>query len=442
MSGISGVEWDAVELPSQFMENFCWEWEVLQRLTAHVDSGEPLPRHLFDRMLAAKNFHSGLQMLRQVEFSLIDMRLHAEPGNESRIDALAAEVRAEVSLVPTPAFNRFLNSFSHIFAGGYAAGYYSYKWAEVLSADAWSAFEEAATTGSVLDPATGRRYRRAILEAAAAAAPWTASRPFAAASRASTRCCGTRGSTTVTRPRREQLPTTALVHGLRMGTIADARPFAVPEFAMTTTMRPLSRLPGLSLRAAVCAAACLAAGPSLALYKVVGPDGKVTYTDRAPTSSEGRVSPLNSRAVAVEAEPAMPAELRQALSRYPVTLYTIAGSCEPCDAARALLRTRGVPYAERQVVSAEDGDAFQKLTGGRDAPVLAIGTQQLRGLSPDTWNSYLDSAGYPRESKLPPGYAFASPSPLTERREAPARQAPTAAAPAEPAPPAEGKFRF
>jgi hypothetical protein len=114
-----------------------------------------------------------------------------------------------------------------------------------------------------------------------------------------------------------------------MGTIADARPFAVPEFAMTTTMRPLSRLPGLSLRAAVCAAACLAAGPSLALYKVVGPDGKVTYTDRAPTSSEGRVSPLNSRAVAVEAEPAMPAELRQALSRYPVTLYTIAGSCEP-----------------------------------------------------------------------------------------------------------------
>jgi oligopeptidase A len=165
VSGISGVEWDAVELPSQFMENLCWEWEVLQRLTAHVDSGEPLPRHLFDRMLAAKNFHSGLQMLRQVEFSLIDMRLHAEPGNESRIDALAAEVRAEVSLVPTPAFNRFQNSFSHIFAGGYAAGYYSYKWAEVLSADAWSAFEEAATTGSVLDMPTGRRYRRAVLEA-------------------------------------------------------------------------------------------------------------------------------------------------------------------------------------------------------------------------------------------------------------------------------------
>jgi oligopeptidase A len=165
VSGISGVEWDAVELPSQFMENLCWEWEVLQRLTAHADSGEPLPRSLFDRMLAAKNFHSGLQMLRQVEFSLIDMQLHAKPGNEARIDAVAAEVRAEVALMPTPAFNRFLNSFSHIFAGGYAAGYYSYKWAEVLSADAWSAFEEASQSGTVLDVPTGRRYRRSVLEA-------------------------------------------------------------------------------------------------------------------------------------------------------------------------------------------------------------------------------------------------------------------------------------
>ena len=227
-----------------------------------------------------------------------------------------------------------------------------------------------------------------------------------------------------------------------MGTIADAPPFGAPEFAMTTTMRPLPRLSGLSLRAAVCAAACLAAGPSLALYKVVGPDGKVTYTDRAPSSNEGRVSPLNSRAAALEAEPAMPAELRQAVSRYPVTLYTMAGACEPCDGARALLRARGVPHTERQVVSAEDGDAFLKLTGGRDAPVLAIGSQQLRGLSPDTWNSYLDSAGYPRESKLPPGYAFASPSPMTERREAPVRQAPAAAVPVETPPPAEGKIKF
>jgi oligopeptidase A len=165
VSGISGVEWDAVELPSQFMENFCWEWDVLKRLSAHVDSGEPLPRALFDRMLAAKNFHSGLQTLRQVELSLIDMRLHAEPGSEQDIQGLIDDVRREVAVVPAPAFNRFHHSFSHIFAGGYAAGYYSYKWAEVLSADAWSAFEESAKDGSVLDVATGRRYRQCVLEA-------------------------------------------------------------------------------------------------------------------------------------------------------------------------------------------------------------------------------------------------------------------------------------
>ena len=166
VSGIAGVEWDAVELPSQFMENFCWEREVLQGMTAHVDSGEPLPRALFDKMLAAKNFHSGLQMLRQVEFSLVDMRLHAEPGAEARIADVLGEVRDEVAIVKPPPFNRFLHSFSHIFAGGYSAGYYSYKWAEVLSADAWSAFEEsAAEGGSVLDVATGRRYRQSVLEA-------------------------------------------------------------------------------------------------------------------------------------------------------------------------------------------------------------------------------------------------------------------------------------
>lgn len=161
VAGISGVEWDAVELPSQFMENFCWEWEVLQRMTAHVETGEPLPRALYDKMLAAKNFQSGLAMLRQVEFALFDMRLHAEPGQEQRLQALLDEVRAEVAVIVPPAFNRFAHSFSHIFGGGYAAGYYSYKWAEVLSADAYSAFEEA----GVLDAATGRRYREAILEA-------------------------------------------------------------------------------------------------------------------------------------------------------------------------------------------------------------------------------------------------------------------------------------
>jgi oligopeptidase A len=166
VSGITGVEWDAVELPSQFMENFCWEWDVVRRLTAHVDTGEPLPRELFDKMLAAKNYQSGLQTLRQVELAVFDMRLHSEPGCEADIQGLTDEVRREVSVMPPPAFNRFQHSFTHIFAGGYAAGYYSYKWAEVLSADAWSAFEESADgSAGVLNVDTGRRYRQAVLEA-------------------------------------------------------------------------------------------------------------------------------------------------------------------------------------------------------------------------------------------------------------------------------------
>ncbi len=165
VAGISGVEWDAVELPSQFMENFCWEWDVLKRLTAHVDTGEPLPRALFDRMTAAKNYQSGLQTLRQVEFGLLDMRLHDEPDAAGRILAVLDEVRAEVAVVRPPAYNRVAHTFSHIFAGGYSAGYYSYKWAEVLSADAWSAFEETAVDGSPLNIETGRRYRQAVLEA-------------------------------------------------------------------------------------------------------------------------------------------------------------------------------------------------------------------------------------------------------------------------------------
>lgn len=164
VSGISGVEWDAVELPSQFMENFCWEWEVLQQLSSHVQTGEPLPRALYDKMIAAKNFQSGLQTLRQIEFALFDMRLHAEPGKEQAVQQLLDEVRSEVSVNPPPAFNRFQHSFSHIFAGGYSAGYYSYKWAEVLSADAWSAFEEE----GVFNAATGRRYLQSILEAGGA----------------------------------------------------------------------------------------------------------------------------------------------------------------------------------------------------------------------------------------------------------------------------------
>jgi oligopeptidase A len=171
VAGISGVEWDAVELPSQFMENFCWEWEVLRHLSAHVDTGAALPRELFDKMLAAKNFQSGLQTLRQVEFALFDLLLHSggAPKNADGSDdymALLAQVRAEVAVLEPPPYHRMPHSFSHVFAGGYAAGYYSYKWAEVLSADAYAAFEEAATSphGSVLDRATGRRLRQTILE--------------------------------------------------------------------------------------------------------------------------------------------------------------------------------------------------------------------------------------------------------------------------------------
>jgi oligopeptidase A len=179
VSGISGVEWDAVELPSQFMENFCWEWDVVKRLTAHIDTQEPLPRALFERMLAAKNFHSGLDLLRQVEFSLTDMRLHTETGAQGslapsasqpiitpeRVAELQAEVRAQIAVIKPPAFNRTLHTFSHIFAGGYSAGYYSYLWAEVLSADAWSAFEEAATAGKpVVNVDVGRLLRQHIFE--------------------------------------------------------------------------------------------------------------------------------------------------------------------------------------------------------------------------------------------------------------------------------------
>ncbi|MDT7522262.1 M3 family metallopeptidase [Rhodoferax sp. TBRC 17198] len=165
VSGISGVEWDAVELPSQFMENFCWEWNVLQHMTAHVDTGEPLPRALFDKMLAAKNYQSGMQTLRQIEFALFDMLLHSQhtPGDD--IMPLLQQVRAEVAVLHSPSWSRSAHTFSHIFAGGYAAGYYSYKWAEVLSADAYAAFEETAAEDGTADPKTGERYRTAILEA-------------------------------------------------------------------------------------------------------------------------------------------------------------------------------------------------------------------------------------------------------------------------------------
>jgi oligopeptidase A len=165
VSGISGVEWDAVELPSQFMENFCWEWSVLRHMTAHVDTGEPLPRELFDKMLAAKNFQSGLQTLRQIEFSLFDMRLHTDNAQAQDFMQVLREVRQEVAVLQSPEWGRTPHTFSHIFAGGYAAGYYSYKWAEVLSADAYAAFEETAGQDGEPSIETGRRYRQEILEA-------------------------------------------------------------------------------------------------------------------------------------------------------------------------------------------------------------------------------------------------------------------------------------
>jgi oligopeptidase A len=161
VSGINGVEWDAVELPSQFMENFCWEWEVAEPMTRHIETGQRLPRSLFEKMLAAKNFESGLHTMRQLEFALFDLRLHHDYDPEASTTPLELleQVRAQVAVVFPPTYNRFPNNFSHIFAGGYAAVYYSYKCAEVLSADAYSAFEEQ----GVLDPEIGKRFWNEIL---------------------------------------------------------------------------------------------------------------------------------------------------------------------------------------------------------------------------------------------------------------------------------------
>jgi oligopeptidase A len=169
VSGINGVEWDAVELPSQFMENFCWEWEVLEKMTAHAETGKPIPRELYEKILAAKNFQNGYMTLRQVVMSLTDWRLHAsfdpDGAKGQAILDVSRKIADQFNVMPQAPISRWINTFSHIFAGGYAAGYYSYKWAEVLSADVYSAFEEAAKlTGSILDEKTGIRYRQEILE--------------------------------------------------------------------------------------------------------------------------------------------------------------------------------------------------------------------------------------------------------------------------------------
>lgn len=188
--------------------------------------------------------------------------------------------------------------------------------------------------------------------------------------------------------------------------------------------------------------ALLAALPAHAQYKVIGPDGKVTYTDRPPASSSSKVTSLSSRGVASgPTDPALPLELREPAAKYPVTLYTVTGACEPCQSARQLLRQRGIPYSEKQVQTPEDSEALERLSGGRDAPTLAIGSQMMRGLAPEVWGSYLDAAGYPRESRLPSSYQYAAATSIVERRDAAAArpaaaasraEAPTAAAPASP----------
>jgi oligopeptidase A len=161
IAGINGVAWDAVELPSQFLENYAWHPEVLQRSSGHYQTGAPLPAAQQARLIATRSFHAGLQMMRQLEFALFDFRIHTEysPERGARILEILREVRQEVAVVPVPEWNRFANSFGHIFAGGYAAGYYSYKWAEVLAADAFAAFEES----GVFDRGTAQRFLDAIL---------------------------------------------------------------------------------------------------------------------------------------------------------------------------------------------------------------------------------------------------------------------------------------
>jgi glutaredoxin len=190
---------------------------------------------------------------------------------------------------------------------------------------------------------------------------------------------------------------------------------------VASTWRPL----------ALAAALLLAASGAHAQFKVIGADGKVTYTDREPSQTEGRVTALGARAPAQAVEPDLPFELRQAAQKYPVTLYTTTGSCEPCVQARQFLKQRGVPFGERQAASNEDIDALEKISGGREAPTLTVGSQVLRGFATDSWGQYLDAAGYPRESRLPSTYQYRSATPILERRDpAVARSGDAAPAPA------------
>ena len=213
------------------------------------------------------------------------------------------------------------------------------------------------------------------------------------------------------------------------------------------TLSPsLEAMPRSILRCLLTGATALAfaafAAPALAQYKIVGPDGKVTYTDRAPNSTEAQVTSLGSRSVRQAPEPELPFELRQMAAKYPVTLYVTSEACEPCSSGRQMLRQRGIPYNERVVKTAEDGEALEKLTGAREAPTLKIGSQTLRGYAAETWGAYLDAAGYPKTSSLPANYEYPAAQPLVAQRSAantrneprtttarPAATSPTAVAP-------------
>jgi len=198
------------------------------------------------------------------------------------------------------------------------------------------------------------------------------------------------------------------------------------------------------------AALLLAATGVQAQFKVIGADGKVTYTDREPSQPEGRVTALGAKAPVQAAEPDLPFELRQVAAKYPATLYTVTGSCEPCAQARQFLKQRGVPFSERQAASNEDMDALERISGGRETPTLTLGTQVMRGFASDSWGQYLDAAGYPRDSRLPASYQYRAATPIVDRRDpavarggeaTPAAPAlPRAAAPASPGP--SGGIRF
>ena len=216
---------------------------------------------------------------------------------------------------------------------------------------------------------------------------------------------------------------------------------------MSTRARPC---PTVSSRAALTLALALCALPALAQFKVIGADGKVTYTDREPSAAEGKVVPLGNKAALAQpaaADPDLPFELRQATTKYPVTLYVTTTACEPCSSGRQLLKQRGIPFSEKMVVTAEDSEALERLSGAREAPTLSIGTQILRGYAAETWAAYLDAAGYPRESRLPSTYQYRAAAPVVDKREqatarveprADARTPPTAPAAA----PTPGGIRF